>query len=70
VLHRERGGGSGVSSAITLNGALLGRNVLDSCLKSLHYFSTDNISFETSFHCFLTIVRFKIEGRYEKFLKI
>jgi len=44
------------------------RNVFDSCVKSLKYFRTDNISLETSFYYWLSddIVRFKIEEGVEE----
>jgi len=35
---------------IRFNGALLSRNILDSCVKSWQYFPTDKMSLETSFH--------------------
>jgi len=54
---------------IGLNGVLLRRNVLDSCVK---YFRTGEISLETYFHWFSEyIVRFNIEVRvFEKFAKM
>ena len=70
-----REGGLGVFGSflpISLNCTLLSRNVLDSCVKSLHYFHTDSILLEMSFHwLYDDVVRFKIEGGvYTKLAKM
>jgi len=70
VRQGEGRGGSRSFSLIGLSGASLSRNVLDSCVKSLQYFHTDNVSLKTSLHWLSgDLVRFKIEVGFARNLQ-